>query len=52
MESSKKIKPLQYLVINQRGDGSCQALTMNVRFMGQCYDQVTGLHYNYFQEPF
>ena len=30
-------------------DGNGQAVTLNVRFAGQYYDQETGLHYNYYR---
>ena len=30
-------------------DGNGTAVTLNVRFPGQYYDQETGLHYNYFR---
>ena len=34
---------------NEDPDGNGQAVTLNVRFAGQYYDQETGLHYNYFR---
>ena len=34
---------------NEDPDGNGQAVTLNVRFPGQYYDQETGLHYNYFR---
>ena len=34
---------------NEDPDGNGQAVTLNVRFAGQYYDQERGLHYNYFR---
>jgi RHS repeat-associated protein len=33
-------------------DGDGQAFTFNLRFPGQCYDQETGVHYNYFRDNY
>jgi RHS repeat-associated protein len=35
---------------NEDPDGDGAALTYNLRFPGQYYDQETGLHYNYFRD--
>jgi len=41
--------PFGQATVNDDVDGNGTAVTLNVRFPGQYYDQETGLHYNYFR---
>ena len=35
---------------NEDPDGDSQLFTFSLRYPGQCYDEETGLHYNYFRD--
>ena len=41
--------PFGKATVDENPDGDVNAVTLNVRFPGQHYDQETGLHYNYFR---
>lgn len=41
--------PFGQATVDEDPDGNGTAVTLNVRFPGQYYDQETGLHYNYFR---